>query len=125
MSIVAIVNGKPQPDFRRMRHVITILSQGPTSPPTYDSSGQVLSEWSALTTAKAAIETVSGTDQIRGGQTTTQLLLVITMRFQAGILPNMRVQRTNGNTFIIQSIENILEMDHVLLLNCLGLGAND
>ena len=72
----------------------------------------------------ASIEPVRGTDVIRGGQTTTTLYLTIKMWFQPGITPDMQVETESGSRFLIQSIENLLEMNLVLVLNCEGLGAN-
>jgi len=124
MSLVDTSSGWPSIDPGRMRHSVTIQKQGPTSPPSYDSTGPVLA-WSAFATARAAIEIMCGTDVIKSGQTTTQLFLTVAILFQAGILPNMRVLNENGSVYVIQSIENVLEMNQILLLTCVGLGAND
>ena len=77
-----------------------------------------------LTGVYAKLAPVSGIDVIRSGQTTTQLLLVATIWWQPGILPDMQVQALNGR-YIIQSVENLLELDIVLKLNCLALGGNE
>lgn len=122
-AAVQIVDGFPVINVGALRHAITIQAQGPGSPPI-DASGTVLA-WNAFATAIAAIEAVRGTDVIRGGQTTTQLFLTVTMWWQSGILPNMRVLGDNGSTYLIQSVENVLEMSSVLVLNCIGIGAND
>lgn len=122
-TFVRIENGWPVVDVGSMRHAITIQQQGPTSPPTTDAAGPHL-VWSTFATALAAIETVRGTDVIRAGQDTTQLFLTATIWYQAGILPNMRVISDNGSVYVIQAIENILELNVVLVLNCLALGQN-
>lgn len=111
-------------DFGKLRHAITIQTFGPPSPQTYDSSGPVRG-WNTFTTALAAIETVRGTDVIRSGQITTQLFLTVTMWWQAGILPNMRVVSDNGSEYVIESVENILELNVVAVLNCIAIGLND
>ena len=54
---------------------------------------------------------------------TTQLFLIISIWWQAGILANMQVQALNG-LYLIQSVENLLELDVVLKLNCLAIGKN-
>jgi Phage head-tail joining protein len=93
------------------------------SPPASDAAG-ALQSWNAFTQANAAIETVRGTDVIKGGQTATQLFLTVGMWYQAGINPEQRVLSDNGSLYVIQSVENILEMNVVLVLNCLALGSN-
>ena len=121
---VTITNNWPSIDIGRMRHAITIQQMGTSSPPVYDASGPSLTA-STFTTAMAAIETVRGTDVIRSGQATTQLFLTVGMWYQPGILPNMTVLSDNGSRYVIQSVENILEMNVVLILNCLALGSNE
>lgn len=123
-DFVKIVDGFPLLDVGSLRHQITIQAQGPTSPPTMDASGQVVA-WSPFATALAAIDQVRGTDVIRGGQITTQLYLTVAMWFQPGILSNMRVISDNGSTYVVQSVENVLEMNLVLILNCVALGLNE
>ena len=122
-SFVRIENGWPTVDVGSMRHAITIQQQGPTSPPTYDSAGPHL-VWTTFAAAMAAIETVRGTDVIKSGQDTTQLFLTATIWYQAGIQPNMRVVSDNGSVYVIQAVENILELNVVLVLKCLALGQN-
>jgi len=46
------------------------------------------------------------------------------MWYLPGIQPNMTVLSDNGSIYVIQSIENIRELNVVLILNCIGLGAN-
>jgi len=50
--------------------------------------------------------------------------VTITMFWQGGILPNMRIVADTGSVFVVQSIENLQELNVVLQLNCLGLGNN-
>lgn len=122
-AFVQIENGWPTIDIGRMRHQVTILAPGPASPPAFDAAGPVVT-FQPFATAMAAIETVRGTDVIRGGQTATQLFLTVGMWWQAGIAANQQVQSDNGSTYVIQSVENILELDVVLVLNCVALGSN-
>jgi hypothetical protein len=122
-SLVTIVEGRPSFDTSKLRHDVTILYEGTASPPEYDAAGVKMS-WLTFTTARAAIETIRGTDAQRFGQTTTQLLTTVTIWHQPGILPNMRVRTASGSEFVIQSIENVLEMDVALVLNCIALGSN-
>jgi SPP1 family predicted phage head-tail adaptor len=101
-----------------MVHWIALLQQSASS----DISGTTVT-WMPFLSTWAKIEPVRGTDVIKSGQITTQLYLTITMRWQTGILPNMRVQARHG-TYVIQSVENPGERDVLLILNCVGLGAN-
>lgn len=122
---VQIVDGLPVINIGAMRHLVTIQSQGPSSPPNYNASGQIVG-WNEFAVERAAIEAMRGTDVIKSGQTTTQLFLTVGMWFIPGVLPSMRVIRHNGTaTYLIQSVDNILEMDRVLVLNCIGIGANE
>jgi len=123
LSFITVKNGWPSINIGALRHQITIQQLLPSSPPVYNEQGETLS-WQPFTTAQAAIEPISGKDVIRGGQTTTQLFLTIAIWYQPGIAANMRVISDNGSVYIIQSIENVLEMNQVLTLNCLGINQN-
>ena len=109
----------PSIDPGRLRHVIDIQQQQQGS----DASGTNVS-WALFTRARAAIDPVRGIDVIRSGQDTTHLFVTITMFWQGGILPNMRIVADTGSVFVVQSIENLQELNVVLQLNCLGLGNN-
>lgn len=123
-QFVKIVDGYPTIDIGAMRHAITIQSEGVGDPPVIDASGVVVSP-QTFVTADAAIDYIRGLDVIKGGQTTSQAFLAAAIWFQAGIIGGMKVINDNGNTYIIQSVDNVLEMDVVLILNCVGLGANE
>ena len=108
----------PTLDAGELRHQITILGPVPGS----DASGSTVM-MSPKVTAYAKIEVVRGADVVRNGQVTTQTMLVISMWYQDGIASNMQVQALNG-LYLIQSVENLLELDVVLKLNCLAIGKN-
>ena len=108
----------PTLDSGEMRHQITILAQVPAT----DVSGGTVA-MAPFVTCYAKIEPVRGIDVIKSGQETTQLFLIISIWWQAGILANMQVQALNG-LYLIQSVENVLELDVVLKLNCLAIGKN-
>jgi SPP1 family predicted phage head-tail adaptor len=110
----------PTLDSGEMRHQITILQQTKSS----DASGNTVVMAPLYTGVWAKIEPVRGTDVIRSGQVTTQLFLTVSIWWQAGIMADMQVQTLNG-LYVIQSVENLLEMDAVLKLNCVALGRND
>jgi SPP1 family predicted phage head-tail adaptor len=109
----------PTLDPGEMRHQVTILKQTASE----DVSGKTVVMMPFLT-AWAKIEPVRGIDVIRSGQVTTQLYLTISIWWQAGILADMQVQALNG-LYVIQSVENLLEMNHALKLNCVALGHNE
>ena len=108
----------PTLDSGEMRHQITILGQVPSS----DISGSTVT-MVPLLTCYAKIVPVRGVDVIKSGQETTQLFLTVSMWWQAGIVANMQVQALNG-LYLVQSVENIGELDVVLVLNCLAIGKN-
>ena len=109
----------PTLDSGEMRHQITILGQVPST----DVSGSTVT-MAPILTCYAKIEPVRGIDVIRSGQETTQLFLIISIWWQAGILANMQVRALNG-LYLIQSVENVLELDVVLKFTCLAIGKNN
>jgi head-tail adaptor len=110
----------PWPTFNpgALRHQIAILKQ------TYgeDESGTSV-EYVPLLYTYAAIETTSTGSSDSDGQNVAQVGLKVTIRWQSGIDPSMRVQARNGN-YEIQAIENVEEMDTWLVLTCQALSAN-
>lgn len=122
-DFVKIVNGQPTIDIGAMRHTVSIKDQGPSSPPEYDAGGRMI-PWHEVATGNAAIAPVRGIDVIRGGQSTSQLFLTVAMWWDPAIRSNMRVYHDNGSIYKIESVENVLEADVVLVLNCTGLEQN-
>jgi hypothetical protein len=126
--------GWPQVDIGLMRHCIKIQQQGNgTRVGEFDIGGAIPSDWQDLFTGvMAAIEVMRGTDVIRSGQTTTQLFITVVIWFipdpvnpyAPGVTSNMRVISDNGSAYVIQSVENVLELNVILVLNCLALGQN-
>jgi Phage head-tail joining protein len=124
---VKISNGVPTiVDPGSLRHSIAILQQLASG--SFDESGASAAYQPFLPQPGdeilSAIEPVRGVDVSKNGQTTTQLTVWVTLWFVSGILPNMRVVAPNGSIYIIQAIDNVLEMDRILVLWCLGLGPN-
>ena len=122
-AAVTIKDNWPSIDIGRLRHPITIYAIDPTGKQVVDASG-VTPALLPFATAMAAIEAVRGSELIKSGQNTTQLFLTVSLWFIAGILPDMQVVTDGGSTYVIQSVENVLELGVVMVLNCLGLGAN-
>lgn len=100
-----------------MIHQVTILQQTQGT----DISGTT-TIWAPFVTTWAAIEPVHGLDVLKAGQDTTKLFLQVKIRWQKGILANMRLQKADGGQFIIQAIENQDERNVILILLCLALG---
>jgi len=67
--------------------------------------------------------TRQGVDVIKGDEVVSQLPVSITIWFQQGIQPNMRVVDENGATYVIQSVEDVLMLGIVMVLTCVGIGA--
>ncbi|HXI42054.1 MAG TPA: phage head closure protein [Bryobacteraceae bacterium] len=121
-SSVRVQRGWPVIDPGKMRHTLTFLEQSVTA----GASGakETWAPGNPPREARAAVETMASKDRTQADQTGTQLSLSAAIWFQANVKPSMRVQHNNGNVYVVQSVENVLEMDVVLVLNCLGLGAN-
>ncbi len=89
---------------------------------TADISGQTVTMTTFLATW-ARITSTQGKDRIAAGQTTARLPIQVAIHWQVGILPNMQVVARHG-TYVVESIENLQEMDVTLVLNCVALGLN-
>lgn len=107
----------PSIDAGRLRHRITILQ-----PSTTSGIGGAEVTYTPLCTCYAAIEPTTATDVIRAGQTVAEVEIPITIRYRAGILPDMKVQRANGSTYVVKGIINVDERDVLLTLMCVALG---
>jgi len=104
-----------------LRHLVTINQQQATT----DASGNEVAMVELYPDVPAKCVVVKGTDVLRSGQQTTQTFLTVTIWFQPGILADMQLTRENGTeTYVIQSIDNVNEMNIVLVLNCLAMGRN-
>jgi head-tail adaptor len=110
----------PSLDSGKMRHFVTILQQVSST----DASGETVSMQPLYANVAAELTFVKGIDVIKSGQVTTQTFLTAKIWWQAGILANMQVQGENG-LYLIQSIDNVDEMNIVLILNCLAMGRNE
>jgi SPP1 family predicted phage head-tail adaptor len=120
-QLVKIVDGMPQIDVGALRHPIRIEQLGPTSPPTIDAGGPVM-VWSTYAQCVAAMGVMRGTDVIRSGQTTSESFAEFAVWYQPGIAAKMRiVMERTGKIYLIQSVEDVLEMNVALVLNCVGL----
>jgi hypothetical protein len=122
MQFVKIINGYPTIDIGAMRHQFTWLVQNSVP----GSAGQEVQYLPASPpyTMMAAVDTVRGSDVIRGGQTASQTYLEAAAWYDPNFKANDRILNDNGSVYVVQSIENILEMGVVMVLNLLAIGPN-
>ena len=121
-SFIRIVNGRPVIKAGLMRHSITVLAPGAVSS---DASG-ASQDYSLFGSAQAVIQDVSAMDALQGGiiSTETHVSMGIWAYAIPGIQSNMTVLRPDGQEYLIQSIQDVMEAGVILILNCLGLGSN-
>ena len=110
-------------DPGRFRHLITLLE--PTQGTDASGVSITYAPASPPVTEYAQIEYVRGADVIKSGQDVSQTYLTVHLRYNSAFAANKRIQAPNGNQYIILSVENILERNAYLVLNCVGIGANN
>lgn len=113
----------PVADPGDMMHPVVIQNLVIGSPANITPVGPI-QNWITFLECYASIKHVRGIDVIQSGQTTAELYATITIYYFPGIGPDMRVIGDNGNTYVIQSIENPEPMNVLLVLNCVALGRN-
>lgn len=117
-------SGYPSVDPGDLRHPITWLFQTTGT----DSSGVSIT-WQPSTPpviSWAKIDPMNARDLIRGGQTVSEVVTIVTVRFDPTIVATSRFQTEWGSQFVVEGV-NDLQNRHVLMeLTCLGisLGAN-
>lgn len=84
--------------------------------------GSPMQEWTTVLTTFAAIMTASSREVYQASQFTAQVSHVIKIRWtnNATIVGGMQVA-FGSRTFKLQTVENVLERNRVLLLHCLEL----
>jgi head-tail adaptor len=106
----------------KLRTPITLLEQVLGS----DASGATVSY--APATPPIAImgdvEYLRGGDALKGGQEVTQTVLQITSWYRPEFAAQKRIQAPSGQ-YIILNVNNVREMNVVMILTCLGLGASN
>lgn len=122
-ALIKYRSGRPSLDPGCLRHSIKLLQES-TVAGEYDDAGPAR-EWQEFLQARAAIDTARGTDIAQDGQMTAQRFLYVVMWYRAGVLPNMRVQMAATDAiYVIQAVENVLQMNVLMELTCVALGAN-
>ena len=84
---------------------------------TQDSAGEPLHTWSTFTNAYAAIEPSSARELMAAHAVMSEVTHLVMLRWQAGILPSMRVNY-DGMLLNIQSIINKNQDSKELVLVC-------
>ena len=117
-------SGYPSVDPGDLRHPITWLFAVEGT----DSSG-VSVTWQPSVPpviSWAKIEVMSARDLIRGGQTISQTMAVVTVRFDQTIVATSRFQTEWGSQFVVEGVNDIQNRHVLMELSCLGisLGAN-
>ena len=102
-----------------LRHSITILQPILTS----DSTGNVITYQPFLCDIRAKIDPVRGIEMIRSGQDVSLVFIQVTIRYVPGINASMQVQAQHG-LYTIESVQNVLERNRVLVLMCRALSPN-
>ena len=117
------INGTfPAVDPGSFRHQIQLLGQVVSNGTagaqvSYQTLNPPVTSW-------AKIEYVRGSELISGGQDVSQDFLKLTLWYRPEYAANMRIQTPSGKQYIIQSYENVKEMNVYLILYCLGIGSN-
>jgi SPP1 family predicted phage head-tail adaptor len=118
---------RPDSDIRvragSLRHPITIQQRVPGSPPTYNNAGPVLVPVPVLTNVMAQISPARATQMVRAGQTVTETIIPISIRYNAAVTAAMEVV-FNGNLYRIEGIIDFDERHWLMELECLALGPN-
>lgn len=97
----------------RLRHRVTIQSKTVTQ----NSYGEEVITWTDVDTVWASIEPLRGREFEELRRAGADLTTRIVMRYQAGIVPEMRATE-GGHTYDILSVVNVEERDRELHLMC-------
>jgi hypothetical protein len=111
-----------------LRHWIWFLEQSTSQPTGADDcnncdTGISWAKGNPPLGAWAKIEAVRGTDLIRAGLDSTILYLTVTIWYQPGVSAQMHILSPTNCEYVINSVENVLLMNHILVLNCQAIGA--
>lgn len=75
---------------------------------------------SPVISAWAKIEPMKGTDVTRSGQTITEVPIIVSMYYDARVQSKMQLQTVTG-MYVIQAVQNVLELNAVMELTCLAI----
>jgi head-tail adaptor len=123
----------PSIDPGELRTPVLIQSLLPTSPPTYNSAGEVMT-WQTILGGGpptgyvyAKIAPLHARDVIGGGQNVSEVEIPITMRFHPLIQANCRIVKYIGrqSVYIIKGAANTDERDVLVEWSCVALSQNE
>ena len=88
---------------------------------TVDSFGQKLTTWPVYLTAHAKIENLSGQELFQGDEFTSADQVRVTIRWPGAGYPVHTGDRIffGSHIYVVQVIDNVLERNRVVKLNCL------
>lgn len=115
-------NGLPWIDPALLRHRITFLDQKIVTDAS--GTGVVYQAGNPPERCWAELMPVRGIDLIKAGQDVSQVTVMATIRYRASATAQRRIRMKNGSVYVIQAIENVLEMGTYQVMTCLGLGSN-
>ena len=99
----------------KLRRVVSITQ--PTI--TQTGTGNPQATWTTFAaTVFADIQEQNGKEALQAGQVNAQQLILVNIRYQAGITPKMRVLY-GARTFEIMAVRNVNERNRELELTCL------
>lgn len=113
----------PKVNPGEFRHQITLLEELVGSGPSGASVAYVADDPPIQAWAK--IEYLRGDEIIKSGQDISQAFLMVTMWYRPQFVVGKRIQVPSGNQYIIQNVDNTLEMNTYMTLHCIGIGANE
>jgi len=113
----------PSLDPGSLRHSVTLLQQvsvmGTSGMQAKYQAGD------APIRCRVAIEYIRGDEMIKEGQDVSRSYLKITGWYRQEFVAGLRIQTGFGKQYIIQYAENVRQMNIVMVLTCIAIGANE
>jgi SPP1 family predicted phage head-tail adaptor len=100
--------------FGALRKRITIQQQSATQ----NTRGEPIPSWTTFATCWASIEPKNGRELLAAQQVQSQVITEITIRYQSGITPDMRILY-GTRYFDIQAIQNVEERNRMIVMQCI------
>lgn len=88
-----------------------------TNTPTRDSYGDEVDSWGVTSTVYAQIDPVRGREFFAAGEKHSEINTKITMRYQSGVVPTMRVVH-GSDTYDIRAVIDVWGRQRMLELMC-------
>ena len=97
-----------------LKHVVSIQAKTKTR----DSVGSWVETWSEFAKTRAKISAISASEQVKNQQIENQITHKVTIRYQSGIIPEMRVVYNSRIFEIVGPPINVREENRWLELLC-------